>query len=175
MTVMQQRAADPIDAFTDLMDGFSEYIIRAGDQVQHGRQYRLNLLWIHALFALLMGPTFMALGRNGMTSAAWFYLRSVPGAPASIGAVLVVGGFILGTGCVLRNRVVECVGLVAVAAFYLTIAVGFGAANIHWYTSDTPIGPKPASYAPLLYLHLVVIMCLHLWTLIGVIRRGTVL
>jgi hypothetical protein len=165
---MQQQ--DPIEMFTDLMDGFTEYVLRTSEQAVESRRYRLNLLWIHSLYALLMGPAFIALGQDGMAGTAWTHLRELPGSPTSIGMLLIVGGFILGVGCIMLNRKIETVGLIFLTAFYLTICVGFGVATVQWYIGAIE-GAKPAPYAPILYAHFTTIMGLHFWTLVKIIRR----
>lgn len=162
---------DPIEVMTEIVDGFAHYVDSAERQVREGRKYRVNLLWVHAVAALLMAPAFAGLGRSGMVGATWIYLRHVPGAPYSIAICLGIGGLVLGIGCLRLDRKMEAVGLLFLAAFYLTIAVGFGLANVAWYRGLIP-GPKPAPYAPVLYLHLTVIMAVHINTLLRLIRRS---
>lgn len=170
-SIMASTERDPIDVMVDIMDGFSEYVLRTEEAVLRGRRYRLNLLWVHAVYALLMGPAFMSLGPAGVASTAFTHLRQIPGSYISVGGTLTVGGFILGIGCILRNRRVEQFGLVLLIGFYFTICVIFSWANIDWYTGRIG-GNKPAPYAPVLYAHLTTIMIIHWWTLRNLLRQG---
>jgi hypothetical protein len=163
--------ADPIEFMTEIMDGFSEYVLRTEEAVTEGRRYRLNLLWVHSLYALLMGPAFMALGAQGMAAPQWVLIRQIPGAPVTIGMLLIVGGFVLGVGCINKDRHVESIGLIFLSAFYLLLCVGFTWGLGAWMFGYTH-GPKPAPYAPILYAHLTTIMAIHFWTLRKMLRRG---
>lgn len=160
-------AAAALDRMTDVVDSFETYVIYAASREEHGTQYRLNLLWIHAFAALLIAPLMSATGRDGMSGPSFVVVRQIPGTPYSLSALLGIGGVILGLGCVFRAKRVEVVGLCLLMIFYLTLAVSFAALPIMWLGDRTSV--KPPMYAPVVYCHLAVIMSVHMWAL--VVRR----
>lgn len=159
------------DVMAQILDGFTEYVQRADSQIKGGKRYRLSLLWVHSFAALIMAPAFNALGEDGMVGGTWFYLRLLPGMPTTLALILAIGGLVLGIGCVLRHRTWEAVGVSFLALFYVTMAIGFGLSVLAYYTGDLP-GTKPATYAPILYFHITIIMIVHFGTLTKMILLG---
>lgn len=162
---------DAIEVLSDLVDGFTEYASRAERQALAGRKYRVHLLWIHSLFALVMAPAFAMLGQQGLAAPAFSHIAQIPYAPISLATVLGIGGMVTGVGCIFLNRPVELIGLVFLGMFYATLAFGFGWSVIDWYTGPMTAPAKPAPYAPILYLHLTTIMAIHCGTLSRLIRE----
>jgi hypothetical protein len=158
------KRIDPVDAMLEVVKGFETFVDRS--RVREGRstRYRANLLWVHALAAMTMAPLFAA-SRAGMNTPNFTFLLMLPGAPLSVALMLGTGGLILGMGCVLDARRLEIAGLIALATFYLTLSMSFAIAAIAFYLSDSP-GPRPAIYSPILYLHMTIIMAVHMSTLV---------
>jgi hypothetical protein len=149
----------------DVVNGFEKFVTRASSSEGKSLRYRANLLWVHALAAMTMAPLFSATGKEGMLSPNFEILRQFPGAPVSIAVFLGAGGLVLGLGCVLNVRRMEITGLIALMGFYLLLAISFLASGIRYFLLDLS-GPKPAIYAPVVYLHLSIIMAVHMSTLV---------
>jgi hypothetical protein len=159
-----EQATDALDRMTDVVDSLGEYVIVTGERARHGTRYRLNLLWVHAIAALLMAPLFMATGRDGMTAPSFAFLRSLPGSPYTVGAVLMLGGLVVGMGCIFRAKAIEAAGLVLLGVFYLTLAITFSVPPVRWLLGEDV--SKPTLYGPVLYAHLTVIMAMHIRALL---------
>lgn len=156
-------ALQAVDQMIAVVDDLEMYVWTTHWRDRHGVRYRLNLLWLHALAALLMAPLLSLTGRDGLTGASFAFMRTLPGAPYSLAAALGAGGLILGWGCIFRAKRTEMVGLAVLAVFYLLFAVSFAVPPIQWLCDH---GPKPPMYAPILYLHLTLIMLAHIRGLI---------
>lgn len=165
MTTAAHSERDAVDVMGEIMDGFTEYVSRAERQARGNRKYRLSLLWVHGFAALLMGPAFALLGKEGMAGGSWYFLRQIPGMPYTLAVILTIGGFILTAGVIAGYRPAEAFGLVLLALFYLTIGIGFGLAVIGWFTGNLS-ATKPAPYAPILYMHMTIIMIVHVGTIL---------
>lgn len=172
MTIGDKRESrrDPVEAMTEMFDNFQNFARRAEKTEDNSVKYRLNLLWIHATAAILIAPLFAAIGQHGMAGPTFALMRQLPGAPGSIAVVLGTGGFVLGVGCVLRNKKMEIVGLILLAFWYLIIVSTFAGAVVLWYLDGSDPVKIPALYAPVLYLHFAVIMIAHMTNLIRAYR-----
>lgn len=153
---------DPIDALSDMVEDFSIYV--KGAEVEHREsiRYRLNLLWVHAFFALLIAPLFAL---STLAGGSFAVMRAIPGAPHTLAAFLLVGGMVLGYGCVFRRKMVEIVGLILLAIWYAILALSFLAAIVVYFMDGALAAFPPTYYAPVLYLHLSTIMAVHMSTL----------
>lgn len=157
---------DPVDVMVDVVSGFERFVTKARSSEGRSLKYRANLLWVHALAAMTMAPLFAATGKSGMSSPSMAVLREIPGTPTSIAVLLGAGGLVLGLGCIVDLRRLEIVGLVILSMFYLILSVSFAAAGVKFYFFDG-VGAKPTIYAPVVYLHLTIIMGVHMGTLIS--------
>lgn len=158
---------DRADVMADLLDGFTVYVHGAEKGLTNAGKYRSNLLWVHSVAALLIAPLLVATGREGIQGPAFALLRQLPGMPGSVASLIGTGGFVLGVGAILGSRPVQIVGLSLLGVFYATLALGFSGAIWLYFTDG--LTAKPTLYAPVLYLHLTVIMFVHM---AGLLRRG---
>jgi hypothetical protein len=94
-------------------------------------------------------------------------MRDLPGAPLSLAAILGTGGFILGMGSIFGRRRIVIAGLAGLALWYTLVAISFSVPIFNWVFGNTPV--KPPLYPPILYLHLTIVMGVH----IGVQLRRT--
>lgn len=163
-----EGAIDAIDGMMGVVDGLQDYVITSAGRERHGTRYRLNLLWIHSVAALLMAPLMILTGRKGLAGPSFNFLREIPGSPASVAVLLGLGGIILGMGVIFRAKRTEIVGLVILAMFYLIMSISFAIPATRWLLHMDKI--KPPLYGPVLYLHITLIMGFHIWGLINVLR-----
>lgn len=159
-----ESAIQAIDRWDKIVDSFERFVVVAVVSSKHNTRYRLNLLWLHALSALLMAPLLAATGKAGITGPSFSFLRTMPAAPYSYAILLGVSGTILGIGCVFRQKITEMVGLGGLALFYLMFSVSFAIPAIEWGMQHQ--GVKPPLYSAIVYAHLTVVMVLHLIGLI---------
>lgn len=140
--------------------------------VRSGERYRLNLLIVHGAAALLISVLFMG-SKAALIGPSWLALSKLPGFPYSLGFILSLGGFVLLSGTLVGSTRSEMVGLAIVGIWYAMTGAGFaipaaewvGAAVIAAQRGELHVGPMPALYPAIVYMHLAVIMCVHLWTL----------
>lgn len=170
---------DAVDVMVEVVDGFAEYVLTTERRDARWVHYRANLLWVHSFAALVMAPLFAAIGEVGMRGTSFAVLRTLPGTPLSLAVVLGVGGLVLGLGCVFVSRRVQIAGLLGLLVFYMTLSISFGAASIQFVANGPIPGAMgvPAYYAPIVYLHISIIMAVHMTTLIASrvrSRRGEV-
>lgn len=173
MTVpaMTSAAGRPVDQLADLLDALDDHVRAAEGAVRRSEGNRISILYVHAVYALLIAPAFAAIGKQGMSGPTWSVLREVPGAPFSLAAVMFAGGMVLVVATTLANRVWELVGLLLLMIWYAAVAGSFGAAMLVWAFTGGD-GPRPAAYAPLVYSHFLTIMLVHCWTLRRMIRAA---
>ncbi|MEU1761320.1 hypothetical protein [Micromonospora sp. NPDC005652] len=171
MSPEQPRGDNPIDALASTLDALDRHLHRADVVIKRSESNRLSLLHIHAAAALVIAPLFWSIGSAGMTGPSWVVLRAIPGMPGSLAVVLAVGGLVLAVSTTLRHKRVEIVGLAMLLAWYLTIAVGFGAASVVWVAGSNSPAQRPSFYAAAVYTHLAVIMAVHIRTLRRMSRR----
>jgi hypothetical protein len=162
----------------DLLDGLEALVHSVDDSARQSRAVarrsesnRLSLLHIHAAAALIIAPLFALLGREGMQGPSWTVVRLIPAAPYSLAVLLAVGGVVLGVATWHRHKPAEMLGLWLLLSWYVTISVSFAGAALLWLVDSDHTGPKPSFYPPAVYLHLSVIMAVHLRTLRRM-RRG---
>ncbi|RKN38247.1 hypothetical protein D7223_31390 [Micromonospora endolithica] len=148
------------------------YVGRVDAQAQRSERNRLNLLHLHAAAACYIAPGFALIGQAQQQSATFVLLREIPGAPISLGALFGLGGVALAWGTVRsRSRWAEA-GLLLMLFWYLLVAVSFGGAVVVWLVQDRQ-GAAPAIYAHGVYLHLAIVMAVHLATLRRIDRSGS--
>lgn len=153
-------ALDAVDRMMGVVDTFEEYVISSHYRDMHGTRYRLNLLWIHSFAAVLMAPLISLTGQDGLNGPSLSFIKSLPGSPYSLSAILGAGGLVLGWGCIFRLKRVEMTGLVGLACFYLLFGMSLAVPPIRWVLGDVQM--KPPLYATIVYLHLTVIMLMHI-------------
>ncbi len=163
---------DPVDRLRDTIGHVERYITDMQEQGQRARRSeanRLALLAMHGIAATVIAPLFALSPLNG---PAWVITRQIPGAPWTLAALLGAGGLTLLVSVSKRALRWEIAGLVLLACWYLTMAVGFAAAIGVWLTTGRP-EPRPGLYAPMVYLHLFSVMSIHVYTLRRALRgRG---
>jgi hypothetical protein len=160
-----------IDALARTLDALDDHL-RSSDATAHREQRnRLGMLHLHAVAAMYIGPLFALVGKEGMTGAAWALIRSIPGAPYSLGGLLFTGGLVLGWATWKRHVRWEMIGLCVLLTWYLIIAVSFGAGAAGWYLGGRRgDGARPAPYTHGIYLHFSAVMLVHLGTLVRIRR-----
>lgn len=134
--------------------------------------HRINLLFIHAVAAILIGVLF-AFSEPTLVGPVWKYLKMIPGFPYSFAAVMTIGGLILLPGALARKKILEIWGLGLIYAWYFGVALGFFLPGVFWVSeaiaahfANEPLpGDRPSFYAWVVYLHLAIIMRVHIWTL----------
>lgn len=169
MTQGYTQLEDPVDALVDVVDGFAKYVSESEKSMREAARYRGSLLWVHALAATLMAPLFGYTGRDGMVGPAFAFLRTIPGSPASVAVILGVGGFILGMGSVIGLKRTTIVGLGILAFWYCLVGISFMVPIFRYAAGLTPA--KPTLYAPVLYLHLTIIMAVHIGVQLKKLRQ----
>jgi hypothetical protein len=145
------------------------------DRVQHNR---FNLLVVHALTAILISCLLMASAPT-LTGPAWNALNRIPGFPYTFAGVLCLGGLLLLPASIARLARMEFYGLTLIYLWYLALALGFAIPSFRWtvegvfhlFRGDPIRAERPALYAWVVYLHLAVIMRVHMWTLRQIGRR----
>jgi hypothetical protein len=163
--------SNPAEQLADLLDALDDHVRAAEGAVRRSEGNRISILYVHAVYALLIAPAFAAIGKEGMNGPTWSVLRLFPGAPYSLAAVMFLGGLVLVVATTFANRVWELVGLLLLMFWYAAVAGSFGAAMIVWMVTGGG-GPRPAAYAPLVYSHFLTIMLVHCWTLRRMIRAA---
>ncbi len=155
---------DPVGALADLIDALDDHMRTSEADKRRAEGNRISILYVHALFALMIAPAFAALGRKGMSGPIWVLIKSMPGTPGSLALIMFLGGLILAIATTLRDRVWEMVGLGFLIMWYGAISFSFAVAVLVWIIGGGP-GPRPGLYAPLIYAHFAVIMLVHCHTL----------
>jgi hypothetical protein len=146
------------------------------DLTEHQRRStsgRLSLLHIHAVTGVLTGCGVIATGRAGFAAPSYDGLRWIPGAPTSIGAVLIVLGLVLGVATWRRHISTEMVAACGIVVWY----VGFGSSFL-WTAASwllDPSGPKPSFQGIPAYYGWAALLVAHMWILAWVrATRGRV-
>lgn len=173
MTVYPNQSDMPadnaVDRLADLFDAMETHVKSADRAVRRSEGNRIGILYVHAVYALLIAPAFAALGRKGMTGTIWAVMRQIPGAPYSLAMVMFLGGLVLTVATTFRSRPWEIAGLALLILWYGTVAASFAAAIMMWVFSDHR-APQPSLYAPLVYSHFLTIMLVHCYTLRRMLR-----
>lgn len=161
---MPSNGSDPVAALADLIDAMDDHVRTSEAAQRRSEGNRISILYVHALFALMIAPAFAAYGREAMTGPIWVLIRSLPGTPGTLALIMFLGGLILAIATTLRDRIWEMVGLGFLIVWYGTISFSFSVAVLVWILEGGN-GPKPGLYAPLVYGHFAVIMLVHCHTL----------
>lgn len=143
---------------------------------QRTERNRLNLLIVHAVAAIVIAPLFMA-SASAMTGPLFQpILLKIPYFPYSFGSLMFVGGMILLPAAILKVTRYEMLGLGLISAWYTILGVGFGwpaLLALHRFLAHEPQPPGHVSvYAWAVYLHLAIIMRIHIFTLWRMLREG---
>lgn len=144
--------------------------IRRDDiRLRRNESNRINMLLVHAVAAMLIAPAFAA-SRHSMTGPNWEYLQKIPGFPYTFAAVFWVSGLILLPATLHRNRRWEIAGLALIGYWYLALSVGFMIPAVRFLYEllthrHRAGGAEPSFYAWCVYMHLTVIMRVHIHTL----------
>lgn len=161
----------PVDRLAELIDALDEHVQTAELRVRRSEGNRISILYVHAIYALLIAPAFAAIGEEGMKGQIWTVMRMVPGAPYSVALIMFLGGFILAVSTTLASREWELVGLGLLIVWYGMVSVSFAGSIIIWLAGPE-LGPPPSFYAPLVYAHFLTIMLVHTYTLRRMIRAS---
>jgi len=133
------------------------------DLTEHQRRSttgRLSLLHIHAITAVLVGGAVIANGPAGIATPAYAGIRIVPGAPFTVGAVLVILGLVLGVATWRRHVQTEMVAAAGIVIWYLMFATSFAGAMIAWQIN--PDGQKPSWQGMFSYYGWAALLIAHL-------------
>lgn len=165
---MEQRP-DP-DELQHNLDNLRHHLAAVGrdldDLSEHQRRStrgRLSLLHIHAVTAVFTGAGVVANGPSGIASSSYDGIRWVPGAPTSIGAVLVVFGVILGVATWRRNITVELFAACGIVAWYCGFGSSFAWTSIAWLITHD--GLKPSFQGAPAYYGWAALLVAHMWIL----------
>jgi hypothetical protein len=161
----------PVDRLADLIDALDAHVRSAEGVVRRSEGNRVSILYVHAIFALLIAPAFAAIGQAGMTGPIWSVARAIPGTPGSLAFIMFAGGLILTVGATFANRRLEMLGLGFLISWYATVSISFALSIGSWLIGDHA-GPRPGFYAPLVYAHFMTIMLVHCWTLRKMLRAA---
>ena len=133
------------------------------DLTEHQRRStrgRLSLLHIHAVTGVLVGAGMIANGPEGIASPAFAGIRWIPGAPFSVGAVLVVLGVVLGVATWRRAVRTEMAAAFGIVVWYLMFATSFVGAMVSWQMN--PHGQKPSWQGMFSYYGWAALLIAHL-------------
>ncbi len=167
-----KQSDDPVADLAELLLVMRMQAAATDDALHRVERNRFNLLIVHAVAAILIGVLLIA-SKAALIGPAWEYLHRLPLFPYSFGGVLAIGGLVLLPGSLARSARMELVGLGIIYLWYLALAIGFLIPVVTWtweaaplFLDGKPLPPKqPTLYAWVVYLHLAVIMRVHIWTL----------
>jgi hypothetical protein len=159
---------DPAEKLAELLITLDHTTRRDAAVLRSTEANRFNLLVVHAVAAVVIAPLFI-LSAPTLYGPNWEFLRLIPFFPYSFGVVFWLGGLILLPATLAKNRRAEMVGLAIVSTWYTILAVGFAIPAVKWFWywtfKDELLHVRPSFYAWVVYLHLAIIMRVHLWTL----------
>lgn len=157
---------DPDDLHHNL-DNLRHHLASVGrdltDLSEHQRRAtrsRLSLLHIHAVTGIAVGSGVIANGPEGIGSPAYAIIRMVPGAPFTVGAILVILGLVLAVATWRRDVAVEMVAAGGIVIWYLMFATSFVGAMISWQLD--PQGQKPSWQGMFSYYGWAALLIAHL-------------
>lgn len=160
---------EPDDLHNNL-DNLRHHLVAVGrdldDLSEHQRRStagRLSLLHIHAVTAVLTGTGVMVTGKAGFAAPSYDGLRWIPGAPGTIGAVLVICGLILGIVTWRRMVTLEMYAAAAIVVWYLGFGTSFAWTAVSWLLD--PTGPKPSFQGVPAYYGWAALLVAHMWIL----------
>ncbi len=170
---------DPANRLSELLGAMGVESRAQTARLARTEHNRFNLLVVHALVALLVPPLFYAT-QGSYQGSHWDIIRLLPGFPITFILPLWIGGLILLPATYARRRPMEMVGLVFIEIWYVAMGLGFGWPVTVWLAEavealaagDPLPDGKPSLFQPLVYLHLAVIMHVHIITLMHM-RRET--
>lgn len=166
------RDTDPISSLAATLAALDEYARRDANNLRRNETNRLNLLYVHAVAAILIAPLFAA-SAPVLNGPIWAFLRHIPGFAYTLAVWMGVAGLVLLPAAILRARRTEMVALAMLSTWYTVVAIGFLLPTAQWILDAIPpllTGEKlpparPGLYAFAVYAHLSVIMRVHLITL----------
>ncbi len=158
------------DMMADIIDEFAAIMEGADATVRRSVKYKANLLWVHALAALLMAPLFALTTKEALAGPAFYFVRQLPLVPHSFAAILGTGGFLLGIGAVFHIRKLQIAGLSLLGAWYFLFGISIAVPAVIWLYDESVA--RPPFYAPIVYLHLTIIMAIHVWGVLRQTKRG---
>lgn len=156
---------DKINQLAQALDSVDVHVRAVDATAKREHRNRLNMLHLHAAAAIVVGALFMTMPASSMTATNWIVINMIPGTARSLGLLLLIGGLILGPATHTRNLRWEKIGLWLILLWYATIAFSFGTAAMLYLAGAIPGAAAPAFYAPMVYLHLTLVMVVHLLTL----------
>lgn len=165
MTAVPRR--DPTERLANLFDSMSANIRAATGRARLDESNRINLLFGHAIFGILVAPTFALLSLTGMNSPSFVVLREIPGNPWSMSAVIGFAGTVLAVATWHRARPWEYGALVAMVLWYLTVSASLLGAVVLWAAEPGPLDWQhaPGIYPVLVYGHLAYALATHATTI----------
>lgn len=159
------RNTDPVTSLAALLNALDTDRKAARATAKRDESDRLRILMVHGLFALVVAPLFLVYSTtNGLTSASWTLLRSIPGAPHTVAAWLFTAGILVMLGSAAKVRRLAAAGLVLMAGWYLSFASTFTYAVWLWWHNGADPSKMPALYAGPAYAHFSVLVALQLIT-----------
>jgi hypothetical protein len=170
---------DPVDELAELLVVMRRQSRTANIALSRVEHNRFNLLMVHAIAAILIGVLFMASAPT-LVGPIWNVLDNIPLFPYSFAGILCAGGLILLPGSIARQARMEYVGLGLIYLWYLILAIGFfiptaawciDALQVAFNARDKITAARPSFYAWVVYLHLALIMRVHMWTLRNIRRQ----
>jgi hypothetical protein len=168
---MSQPNRDDDRVFMEIVDDFADIMRGADKTVWRFVHYRHELLWIHGICSMLMAWALAGTGRDALRSPYFILVRLIPGAPGSLAALLGLGGAIICIGLIFESFPVKRIGLAMLALFYLVIAASLAFPIFLWLTGRFPM--KPVLYSPILYLHMALIMLVHIGLTFRRVKMGS--
>lgn len=170
------RADEAAVKLAELLVSLDHSVKRDAARMRRNENNRINMLIVHAVAAIVIGPLFAVSG-HAMTGPQWDLLLKIPGFPQSFAMLFWAGGMILLPATLARARRWEMVGLWLISAWYTLLSLGF-VIPVVTYVSLSVAGHRPPGapnyYAWAVYGHLAIIMRVHLitlWRMIWARRR----
>ncbi len=166
------RRNDPVRELAELLAVMRTQTQSTDQALRRVEHNRLNLLVVHAVAGLLISWLMMA-SKPTLVGPAWKYLSMIPFFPYSFAGILLLGGLILLPGAIGRIPKLEIPGLWILYLWYLALAIGFIIPSLEWAVAAVPAWwydrplptERPTFYPWVAYLHLAIIMRVHIWTL----------
>lgn len=171
---MSQESDREEDALDRLVDAAERIVTRQGWEQAN----RLGLLAVHGLIGLIAGTLILINGSAMSFDLIGLWVRSLTG------GIALVGGAVLLAGLVRTPRSVrlEVTGLVLLGIWDLMMAVAFltatiavGELNFTWPWIRVPDDIRTRLYPIALYVGMLALISVHLWTLRNIHKDNKVL